>query len=391
MRSDCFVQKACGRLQLPSPREMDFRVVHTCPFSSLPSHLRGSLNLSKWQRDQAMRSLIQEQRGNYAVGTVTRLCQIARVALLASCVFAVALRLAVALPAQEQSAKPAAGANSASSSSDVRNGDASAAKNPASTSKSSEAEKAAEDTASAALAPVVYNDDETPGARGFHYTFFGNAFFINEDGYLLTVAHVMETFRDGGQPYILVSRPNAPPRLVKVSIIASDPQHDVAILRATPNPFASNANVAFVPLSSGQAARGETVLALSVHPKQLQNAHSFELQREDFSPGTVIAFESTQLAKPGPPADVFLLSHPVVKGQSGSPVLDAETHAAVGLIEGIWLRGSSAAVHKTSAQSADVPGAAIPMRYALALLKQNNVAWHAAGPAASTSPPSSVN
>lgn len=319
-----------------------------------------------------------------------RLCQIARVALLTSFIFALALRLAVALPAQEQPAKPAPPPRSASATSDGRNGGASTPKNPASAGKPSDAQTAADEAASAALAPVVYNDDETPGARGFHYTFFGNAFFINEDGYLLTVAHVMETFRDGGQPYILVNRPNAPPRLVKVSIIASDPQHDVAILRATPNPFASNASVAFVALSSGQAARGETVLALSVHPKQLQNAQSFELQREDFSPGTVIAFESTQLVKAAPPADVFLLSHPVVKGQSGSPVLDAETHAAVGLIEGIWLRGTSASVHKTSAQSADVPGAAIPMRYALALLKQNNVAWHSAvtsAPAAPTSAP----
>jgi len=24
-----------------------------------------------------------------------------------------------------------------------------------------------------------YPDDETPAARGYHYTFFGNAFFIN--------------------------------------------------------------------------------------------------------------------------------------------------------------------------------------------------------------------
>lgn len=232
---------------------------------------------------------------------------------------------------------------------------------------------------SAALAPVVYNDDETPSAKGYRYSFFGNAFFINEEGYLLTVAHVLDTFNSGGQPYILLGRANAPPHLVKVEVIAKDAQHDVAILRATPNPFASKYRVAFVPLSSGQAVRGEAVLALSLHPNQAQNAHTFELQREDFSPGTVIALESTQLAKSAPPADVFLLSHPVVKGQSGSPVLDADTHAAVGLIEGIWLRGTSAAVHKTSAQSADVPGAAIPVRYAIAVLQQNGVTWHSPG------------
>lgn len=246
-----------------------------------------------------------------------------------------------------------------------------------------------DDPASAALAPVVYNDDETPGNRGYQYTFFGNAFFINEEGYLLTVAHVLETFHDGGQPYILVNRPNAPPRLVKVSIVATDPQHDVAILRANPNPFASNFAVSFVPLSAGQAARGETVLALSLHPKRVQNAHTFELPREDFSPGAVLSFESTQLAKSGPPADVFLLSHPVVKGQSGSPVLDAATHSAIGLIEGIWLRGAAASIGKIAAPDASAPGAAIPMRYALALLKENDVAWHDAASATSGPPRSS--
>lgn len=238
-------------------------------------------------------------------------------------------------------------------------------------------DSATDDPASAALAPVVYNDDETPGTKGYQYTFFGNAFFINEDGYLLTVAHVLESF-SGGQAYILLSRANAPPQLVKVAVVAKDVQHDVAILRATPNPFTINYSVAVVALSATQPTQGETVLALSVHPKRVQNAHTFELQREDFSPGTVIAFESTQLAKAGLPSDVFLLSHPVVKGQSGSPVLDAATHSAVGLIEGIWLRGTSASIRKTAMPDASVPGAAIPVRYALALLKENNVAWHSA-------------
>ena len=275
--------------------------------------------------------------------------QIGRQTFLLTCCVAIALRLA-AFPAQEPPAKTA------------------------------------EDPASAALAPVVYNDDETPGTKGYQYTFFGNAFFINEDGFLLTVAHVLETFSSGGQPYILLSRANAPPQLVKVEVVAKDVQHDVAILRATPNPFTANYSVATVELSSAQATRGESVLALSLHPKRVQNSHTFELQREDFSPGTVLGFESTELAKPGPPADVFLLSHPVVKGQSGSPVLDATTHSAIGLIEGIWLRGTSASIRKSAATDATAPGAAIPVRYALALLRENNVAWHTTTSAAPAPP-----
>jgi len=249
------------------------------------------------------------------------------------------------------------------------------------------------ETASESLAPVVYKDDQQPGLRGYQYTFLGNAFFINEEGYLLTVAHVLDTFGEGGQPpYILVSRTNAPPRLVQVTIIAKDAAHDVAILRANSNPFASAASyaVTFVPLSSGQPARGESVLALSLHPKQAQYAQSYDLPREDSSPGTVLSFESTQLAKSAPPAEVFLLSHAVVKGQSGSPVMDVQTHAAIGLVEGIWLRGSSSSLARAATKNAGAPGAAVPMQYALTLLKQNGVNWHAEAPLVSSPAKSSL-
>jgi len=235
-----------------------------------------------------------------------------------------------------------------------------------------------DDSAIASVCPVVYPDDQSPAAHGYHYTFFGNAFFINDQGYLLTVAHVLETFRDGGQPYILVNRPNSPPKLLQVTIIAKDPAHDVAILRATPNPFAGKYQVTSLSLASEPAIKGQSVLALSLHPQRLQNAYSFDSTREDSSPGTVLSFESTQLEKSAPAADVFLLSHPVVKGQSGSPVLAADSHAVVGLVEGLWLRGTSVSLAKSSALPTGTPGAAIPIQYALALLKDQNIAWHPA-------------
>jgi len=240
----------------------------------------------------------------------------------------------------------------------------------------------------AALCPVVYPDDQTPYSHGYHYTFFGNAFFINDQGYLLTVAHVMDTFRDGGQPYILVNRPDTPPRLIKVTVIARDLQHDVAILRATPNPFAGKYLVSFLSLASEPAARGESVLALSLHPKNLQNAESFEAERENTSAGSVLSYETTKLDPASPAADVFLLSHPVVKGQSGSPVLDAQTHAAVGLVEGLWLRGVTLSSVK-AALPTNTPGAAVPIHYALALLQQNNIPYRSTPSAAAVVAPNS--
>lgn len=240
---------------------------------------------------------------------------------------------------------------------------------------------------STAVCPVVYRLDESPAAHGYHYTFFGNAFFINDQGYLLTVAHVLDTFKNGGQPSILVTRPNSPPQLLPLSVVAADAEHDVAILRATPNPFSGRYRVAFLSLASDTAIPGQAVFALSLHPAHMQNSRSFQLPLEDRAMGTVLSIEQTQLAKSGPAADVFLLSHPVTLGQSGSPVLATDSDAVVGLIEGQWVRDGAVSVTRAGAQSAEPPGAAIPIRYAVSLLKQNGVAYHTAQSAGSSADP----
>jgi len=239
---------------------------------------------------------------------------------------------------------------------------------------------------SAAVCPIVYQLDQFPSARGYHYSFFGNGFFINEEGYLLTAAHVLETFRDGGRPYVLVSRPNRPPQLLQATVIAIDLEHDVAILRANSNPFTSKYRVSFLPLSSKPASPGESVLALSLRPPKQQNARTFEVPREDRFSGEVLSYESTQLEKSAPSSEVFLLSHPVILGQSGSPVLALDSRAVVGLIEGRWLRSSAVSITKSSASSVSTPGAAIPIRYAIALLQRKSIVWHAPQPAQSASP-----
>ena len=236
---------------------------------------------------------------------------------------------------------------------------------------------AEESSLTAAICPIVYQLDESPASHGYHYTFYGNAFFINDEGYLLTAAHVLETFRNGGPPSIQVTRVNRPPQLLRLVSVAADAEHDVAILRASPNPFAAHYRVAFLPLAEDPTV-GQAVLALSLHPVRLQNAQSFQLPAEDRSPGEVLAYESTQLSKSAPPADVFLLSHPVTLGQSGSPVLAADSHAVVGLVEGRWLRSSAVSVARSKGSRADTPGAAVPIRYAIALLEQTGVHWQAA-------------
>lgn len=248
-------------------------------------------------------------------------------------------------------------------------------------------ESPADDTAlSSAVCPIVYQLDQSPSSGGYHYSFFGNGFFINEQGYLLTAAHVLETFRDGGQPYILVSRRNGPPLLLQATIIAVDSEHDVAILHANSNPFASRNNVTFLRLSPEPASAGQAVLALSLHPPKQQSAHTFEVPREDRFSGEVLSYESTKLDKSSPAAEVFLLSHPVNLGQSGSPVLALDSHAVVGLVEGRWLRSNALSLNQSSAQRSETPGAAVPIRYAIDLLRRESISWRAPPPPPSSSP-----
>jgi Trypsin-like peptidase domain len=240
-----------------------------------------------------------------------------------------------------------------------------------------------EKTLSDAVCPVVYQLDKAPGRRGYHYIFYGNAFFINRDGYLLTAAHVLSEFRDGGQPSILLRLPSAPPRMLKVTVIATDSAHDVAILKATPNPFAGPYSVAALTLAEQKPAIGELVVAQALHPSHLKDPETFELPVAENYTATILDYHSMNLdphAEREVPllpthsldkadatrTDLFLFSHEVLRGQSGAPVASATTHQIVGIIEGRWLHPAA-----TSATQ----GAAIPIPYAESLLEKNHIHW----------------
>jgi len=227
----------------------------------------------------------------------------------------------------------------------------------------------------AAVCPVVYQLDQTPANRGFHYIFYGNAFFINDQGYLLTAAHVLSEFSSGGQPQILLRLPEAPPRLVKINVIAKDSIHDVAILQATPNPFHTRFQVTFLPLSSQKAAVGDPVIAEALRPSRLKDPHTFDVPREDRVPANVLQYLSTPLDKGQPNAELFLFSHEVQRGQSGAPVVSRDGHQVVGLVEGRWLHPASAPIAGSDGKPAVTQGAAIPISYAITLLDENHISW----------------
>src|SRR5215475_14918416 len=196
-------------------------------------------------------------------------------------------------------------------------------------------------TLRAAVCPIVYPYDIAAGSKGLRYTFYGNAFFINSQGYLVTAAHVLHTFRDSGQPYILLDRPNAPTQTVKANIVAVDWTHDVAVLRATPNPFEGKFRVAFLPLAASRPVPGDSVVATALHPSNIRTASTYQVPLQDWSPAQVLGFVQTREEPSLPEIDLFLFSHEVQLGQSGSPVLLTGTHEVAGLVDGRWLRPST--------------------------------------------------
>ena len=242
-----------------------------------------------------------------------------------------------------------------------------------------QASASSDTTLKTAICPIVYPSDETAGSKGFRYTFFGNAFFINSQGYLVTAAHVLQTFRDLGQPYILVDRPNSPPQLLKANVIAVDWTRDVAVLRANPNPFDGKFRVAFLSLAANRPAPGDAIFATALHPSNIRTASTYKLPVQDWSSAQILGFVQTREEKNLSETDLFVFSHEVQKGQSGSPVLLTATREVVGLVDGRWLRPSSFSLPNTNG-ARPVPysgpvGAAVPIEYILNLLQKNSVKW----------------
>jgi S1-C subfamily serine protease len=229
---------------------------------------------------------------------------------------------------------------------------------------------------SRAVCNVVYPVDETPSTRGYQYIFYGNAFFVGPEGYLITAAHVLHSFSNGGQPHLLVQRKEAPAQMLKVEVVAQDLEHDVAVLRATPNPFQGNYRVAFLALGKGEAiATGQSVVVAALRPSR-RRPQTFETELQDRSAAHVVGYESSKLDQGMGETQLLLFNHEVIPGQSGAPVLSSDGREVVGFIEGQWLHPavSLAATMKPGETSL---GAAVPIHYAIALLREKGISWQA--------------
>lgn len=237
---------------------------------------------------------------------------------------------------------------------------------------------------SAALCQVVYPLDESP-EEGYRYMFLGNGFFVDDQGYVVTAAHLLSYFRHGGEPYVLVGPPEGPRRMLEAPIAAADWDHDVAVLRATPNPFQAGKKIAYLQLSTEPPAPGDDVLADSLIPLDEKNAHSSAAPLEDFSQGEVINYQFYRERGEGE-RQLLLFDQRVIPGQSGAPLVSAGTHAVVGVVVGQWLHPAVAPSGPEGGRVTIAPGAALRIHYAIGLLEQLHVPWNLASQSSAKAP-----
>lgn len=224
-----------------------------------------------------------------------------------------------------------------------------------------------------ALCQVVYPLDETP-ENGYRYMFFGNGFFINDQGYIVTAAHLLGYFRNGGIPYILVGPEEGPRRMVEAPIVAVDWDHDVAVLKAEPNPLLTDKKIGYLRISTETLVKGDGVMSASLRPPDTENAHSSLAPLEDSSRAQVIDYLFYR--DKGEQSELLLFNQDVVPGQSGSPLVSAETNEVVGVVVGKWLHPTVIPSGANGGHMTMAPGAALRIHYAIGLLDQLHVAWN---------------
>lgn len=234
----------------------------------------------------------------------------------------------------------------------------------------------------AALCPIVYPVDQStfdskPGARGIHFLFYGNGFFVNKDGYLITAAHVLSQLH-GGQPYILLPGNSSPARIVPARLVAVDGEHDIAILRVLPSPSLPAQPFSFLPLSVAWPQRSSTVIASALFPQNLKDPHTGDTLLEKDPSGEVFDYEFSALYKGRPETELFLFRHEIEPGQSGAPVVAAGSDGVLGLVEGRWLRENATTLGVAANSPSTGIGAAVPIHYAIWLLQQKGISWQAA-------------
>lgn len=203
-----------------------------------------------------------------------------------------------------------------------------------------------------------------PGQSGRNRECSATGFLVNEEGYVLTNAHVVEEAQaclaaaPGAR--ILAKLANAGARTataVSCNLVGVDELHDLALMK-TDRPLPLNPGqvpAPYVFLDPGQMAEG-TRVAVAGHP-------AFEWHPVTQS-GQIIRRARVRLsAKSAAAAGVIVLDIPLRRGNSGSPVYLEAGGGVVGVVERQNISDRAQTI-------------AVPIRHAIDLLNRHGVRWH---------------
>jgi len=218
----------------------------------------------------------------------------------------------------------------------------------------------------AALAPgVVQLLAVGPGELGKNRACAATGLLINEQGYLVTNAHVVvdlgRCLAKTPGTKILAKFPapgSSTAQAVPCDLVGSDEVHDLAVLKME-RPIFTDAygKQEFARLDPRDLAEG-TSAVVSGHP-----AFAWQPAAQATK---VIRRESQRLAEGNPePTEVLDLDITLPPGSSGSPVCRAEDQGVIGIV-----------VSKNPSQPTHT--LAVSVRYAVALLNSHGVKWYPA-------------
>jgi len=200
-----------------------------------------------------------------------------------------------------------------------------------------------------------------PGAEDKNRECAATGFLVNEDGYILTNAHVVADARHclaaspGTKIMAKLARPGTRAAAVSCDVVALDDLHDLALLK-TERPLESE-RPAYVRLDPVELAEG-TPVAVTGHPAFVW--HPRTLKGRVIRRGILVLSEKSQEK-----SSVIVLEIPLERGASGSPVFLQAGGGVVGIIE-----------RQNPARPAET--VAVPIRYAIELLDRFRVRWYSA-------------
>jgi len=201
-----------------------------------------------------------------------------------------------------------------------------------------------------------------PGQQGTNRECAATGFLVNEEGYILTNAHVIEDARHclagtpGTKIVAKLARSGArTATAVSCDVVGLDDVRDLAVLR-TERPLPAEGQPSFVRLNPAEVAKGTSV-AVTGHP-----AFAW---RPTTQKGKVIRRGTLELSERSTEkSEVIILDIPLGRGASGSPAY-LESGAVVGIVE----RQNPSSPSET---------VAVPIRYAVELLDRLHVRWQPA-------------